>query len=175
MSGNSLLFTHRSGHSDDRDKDVPDVTDDEPRTFAQLLDYLFEEVHPENRGPYTYAEVAAGIQEASGDQGKGLTASAIQQLRTGAKKNPTRYTIKALAEFFGVPAGYFVDEEAAHRTRAEIAVLAAMRDRNVRTVALRANGLSTETLQMVATVIEQARILEGLPGEPAPDNLNLDD
>lgn len=148
---------------------------DEPRTFAQLLDYLFKEVHPESRGPYTYAEVAEGIREASGGQGKGLTASAIQQLRTGVKKNPTMHTIKALADFFGVPAGYFVDEEAAHRTRAEIAVLAAMRDRNVRTVALRANGLSTETLQMVTAVIEQARILEGLPGETTSSTLNLDD
>jgi len=153
------------------------VTDDEARTFAQLLDYLFKEVHPENRGPFTYAEVAEGIQEAqeaSGGEGRGLTASAIQQLRTGAKKNPTRHTIKALADFFGVPAGYFVDEEAAHRTRAEIAVLAAMRDRNVRAVALRANGLSTETLQMVTAVIEQARILEGLSAETAANTPNLD-
>lgn len=154
---------------------MPDVTEDEPRSFAELLDYLFKQVHPDNRGPYTYAEVAEGIQEASGGQGKGLTASAIQQLRTGAKKNPTRHTIKALADFFGVPAGYFVDEEAAHRTRAEIAVLAAMRDRDVRTVALRANGLSAETLQMVAAVIEQARVLEGLPGETLTTGLDLDD
>ena len=161
------------------------MTDDEPRTFAQLLDHLFQEVHPGGRGPYTYAEVAEGIREASGGEGKGLTASAIQQLRTGAKKNPTRHTIKALADFFGVPAGYFVDEQAARRTRAEIAVLAAMRDQNVRTVALRANGLSAETLQMVTAVIEQARILEGLPGETPSNetpsnetpsnNLDLDD
>ncbi|MDV9173045.1 helix-turn-helix transcriptional regulator [Streptomyces sp. W16] len=151
------------------------MTDEEAPTFAQLLDYLFKEVHPDNRGPFTYAEVAEGIQEASGSEGRGLTASAIQQLRTGAKKNPTRHTIKALADFFGVPAGYFVDEEAAQRTRAEIAVLAAMRDQNVRTVALRANGLSTETLQMVSAVIEQARILEGLPERNAPTTLNLDD
>jgi hypothetical protein len=50
-----------------------------------------------------------------------------------------------------------------------------MRDQNVRTVALRANGLSTETLQMVSAVIEQARILEGLPGETTSNTLNLDD
>ncbi|MDJ0460194.1 helix-turn-helix domain-containing protein [Streptomyces sp. H27-C3] len=151
------------------------MTDEAGHTFAQLLDHLFREVHPPARGPYTYTEVAEGIQEASGGEGKGLTASAIQQLRTGAKKNPTRHTIKALAGFFGVPAGYFFDEETAERARAEIAVLAAMRDQGVRTVALRANGLSTESLQMLSAVIEQARRLEGLPGDTPTNNLKFDD
>lgn len=37
-----------------------------------------------------------------------------------------------------------------------------MRDQNVRQVALRANGLSTASLNMVTTVIDQTRRLEGL-------------
>jgi transcriptional regulator with XRE-family HTH domain len=53
-----------------------------------------------------------------------VAASAIQQLRTGAKRNPTRQTLKALADFFGVPAGYFVDSAAAERTKAEMDLLA---------------------------------------------------
>jgi ESX-1-secreted protein regulator len=144
------------------------------RGFAELLDHLFREIHPANRGPYTYGEVAEGIRAASGGEGRGLTASAIQQLRTGAKKNPTRHTIKALADFFGVPAGYFFDEETAERTRAEIAVLAAMRDHDVRRVALRSQGLSTDSLRMVGAVIEQARRLEGLPGVHTPGEADLD-
>lgn len=155
------------------------MEDDQSPTFAQLLDHLFRTVHPPSRGPYTYAEVAEGIREAATGEGRGVTASAIQQLRTGAKRNPTRHTIKALADFFGVPAGYFVDSAAAERTKAEIGLLAAMRDQDVRKVALRANGLSVDSLKMLSTVIEQARKLEGLPtGDPAQDlglDLNLDD
>lgn len=152
-----------------------DMEDDQSPTFAQLLDHLFQEVHPPSRGPYTYAEVAEGIRQASSGEGRGVTASAIQQLRTGAKRNPTRHTIKALADFFGVPAGYFVDGAAAERTKAEIGLLAAMRDQDVRKVALRANGLSVDSLRMVSTVIEQARKLEGLAGDAPPPGLNLDD
>ncbi|MFD9470977.1 hypothetical protein [Streptomyces goshikiensis] len=104
-----------------------------------------------------------------------MTASAIQQLRTGAKRNPTRDTIKALADFFGLPAGYFVDSAAAERTKAEIGLLAAMRDQDVRKVALRANGLSVDSLKLLSTVIEQARKLEGLITDDGAQDLNLDD
>ncbi|MGP4001364.1 Secondary metabolite protein [Streptomyces sp. 8N706] len=150
-------------------------------TFAEKLDYLFKNVHPPGRGPYTYAEVADGIREANaeaaevtGKPAKNLTASAIQQLRTEPTRNPTYPTIKALANFFGVKAGYFFDEDEAEEAKAKIAVLAAMRDKNVKKVALRARGLSTDSLEMVSTVIEQARRLEGLTGDEADDDLDLD-
>ncbi|MDX6352863.1 MAG: hypothetical protein QOF84_7653 [Streptomyces sp.] len=143
------------------------MTDKQRRSFAQRLDHLFTEVHPPSRGSFTYAEVAAAIQEASGDAGKGVSASAIQQLRTGARSNPKMDTIQALADFFGVSPSYFFDDEEAERTEAEIKLAAAMRDGKVRQVALRANGLSTESLHMLSTVIEQARRLEGLPGDDA--------
>ncbi|MEU0629128.1 Secondary metabolite protein [Streptomyces sp. NPDC005989] len=129
------------------------------RTFAELLDYLFREVHPKGRGSYTYAEVSQGIRETSG---VAISASAIQQLRTGTNTNPKMQTIRALATFFGVNPGYFFDEEEAERQRAEIKVVAAMRDQDVRRVALRANGLSTSSLHMLNTVIDQARRLEGM-------------
>ncbi|MGW2331603.1 Secondary metabolite protein [Streptomyces sp. NPDC001700] len=147
------------------------MTDNSERTFAELLDYLFQEVHPQERGPYTYAEVAKGIGEKSG---LAISASAIQQLRTGTNTNPKMQTIRALAAFFGVPAGYFFDEQVAEQTRAEIQVVAAMRNHGVRRVALRADGLSPSSLQMVSSVIEQARRLEGLAGESEDSDL-LDD
>jgi transcriptional regulator with XRE-family HTH domain len=138
------------------------------RSFAMRLDHLFREVHPKGRGPYSYAEVAQAIKEAEG----AITASGIQQLRTGARTNPKMATIKVLADFFGVPAGYFFDDEVAERTAAEIQLAAAMRDHQIATVALRSAGLSTGSLKMVHTVIEQARALEGLP--PADDLPGVD-
>jgi len=148
------------------------MTEKHERTFAELLDYLFGEVHPKDRGPYTYAEVAQGIRDTSG---AAISASAIQQLRTGTNTNPKMQTIRALAGFFGVPPGYFFDEDVAERTRAEIQVVAAMRDQGVRRVALRANGLSTSSLQMLNAVIDQARRLEGLPGDSDDSGLLDDD
>jgi transcriptional regulator with XRE-family HTH domain len=147
------------------------MTDKNGRTFAELLDYLFREVHPKGRGPYTYAEVSQGIRDTSGIT---ISASAIQQLRTGTNTNPKMQTIRALAGFFGVEPGYFFDEAEAERQRAEIQVVIAMRDQGVRRVALRANGLSTSSLHMLNTVIDQARRLEGMPEEPDNSRL-LDD
>lgn len=147
------------------------MTEKNERTFAELLDYLFREVHPKGRGPCTYAEVAQGIRDTSG---VAISASAIQQLRAGTNTNPKMQTIRALAGFFGVNPGYFFDEEEAERQRAEIQVVAAMRDQGVRRVALRANGLSTSSLHMLNTVIDQARRLEGMPDD-ADDSGLLDD
>jgi transcriptional regulator with XRE-family HTH domain len=112
--------------------------------------------------------VSQGIREATGFS---ITASAIQQLRTGKNENPKMATVRALADFFGVAPSYFFEEEAAERTLAEIGLVAAMRDADVRRVALRANGLSTSSLQMVATVIDQARRLEGIPEDSADRGL----
>ncbi|KIF77297.1 Secondary metabolite protein [Streptomyces sp. 150FB] len=147
------------------------MTESRERTFSELLDYLFREVHPKGRGPYTYAEVSQGIRDTSGVT---ISASAIQQLRTGTNSNPKMQTIRALAGFFGVSPGYFFDEEEAERQRAEIQLVAAMRDQGVRRVALRANGLSASSLNMVNTVIDQARRLEGMPDESEASGL-LDD
>ncbi|MFJ7773444.1 Secondary metabolite protein [Streptomyces sp. NPDC097107] len=147
------------------------MTEKNERPFAELLDYLFREVHPKGRGPYTYAEVSKGIRDTSG---VAISASAIQQLRTGTNTNPKMQTIRALAAFFGVNPGYFFDEEEAERQSAEIQVVAAMRDQGVRRVALRANGLSTSSLHMLNTVIDQARRLEGMP-EESDDSGLLDD
>lgn len=139
---------------------------DEPntikRTLADKLNHLFETVHPLTRGPYSNAEVAQEMREAAGPNDVVVSASTLVQLRSGAKANPTMKTIEALASFFGVPPAYFFDDDVARRTDEEIAGIAAMRD--VQTIAMRANGLSEGSLQMLRAVIEQARVLEGLDG-----------
>ncbi|WP_371790394.1 helix-turn-helix domain-containing protein [Streptomyces sp. NBC_01471] len=147
------------------------MTEKKERTFAELLDYLFREVRPKGRGSFTYAEVAEGIRASSGVT---ISASGIQQLRTGKNSNPKFETVRALAGYFGVPPGYFFEEETAERTQATIQVVAAMRDQEVRRVALRANGLSTSSLRMVNEVIDHARRLEGMADDTGAAEL-LDD
>ncbi|MDT0464790.1 helix-turn-helix domain-containing protein [Streptomyces gibsoniae] len=141
------------------------MEDGRQRTVAHKLDYLFRTVHPAHRGPYTYAEVAEAIQSASKGEGKGLSASAIQQLRTGAKKNPTMSTIKALADFFGVDPAYFFDDEVEERSNLELELLTAMRDADVQSVALRVSGLSPQGLRQIKGIIEHVRQIEGLPAD----------
>lgn len=131
------------------------------RTVAEKLEHLFHAV-PGPHGEYSLEEVAAGIR---GQGGPTISASYIWQLRKGVKDNPTKKHMEALAEFFGVPAAYFFDDEAAARIEAELSMLAALRDAGVRRVALRASGLSPRSLAAIQSIIESARQLEGLPNE----------
>ncbi|WP_063728802.1 helix-turn-helix domain-containing protein [Streptomyces sp. RTd22] len=132
---------------------------EEPLTLAQKIDHLFKTVHPKNRGPYSHEEVASAIKKSGGPT---ISASYIWQLRTGGKDNPTMKHLEALAGFFGVSPAYFFDDESSKRIAAELSMLASMRDNRVREVALRANGLSGETLDLLQGFIERARALEGL-------------
>ncbi|MFD6626120.1 helix-turn-helix domain-containing protein [Streptomyces diastaticus] len=144
-------------------------------SVASTLNRLFQtEKNPSTGRSFTNAEVARAV---------GLSESAISQLRSGAKANPTLTTIERLAGHFGVepavffsgregeglgeaPAGESVEPRGAEgeseEVRASKELLAAVSDAGVRGLALRANGLSPESLRMIAGVITQARRLEGL-------------
>jgi hypothetical protein len=61
----------------------------------------------------------------------------------------------------------FLDDQAAARVDADPALLSAIRGASVRQIALRASGLSTESLETIAEMIERVRKLEGLPDDPA--------
>jgi transcriptional regulator with XRE-family HTH domain len=128
--------------------------------FATKLDRLFRTVRPAGGSrEFSYREVARGIEQ-RGDVT--ISASYLHQLRTGAKDNPTIKHLEAIASFFGVPASYFLDEQVAAEVSAELKLLSAMRDVGVRDVAMRAHGLSKESLSVVADMIERTRELEGL-------------
>ena len=128
-------------------------------SLAAKLDRLFRTVRPPNRVEYTYEEVATAIR----DRGVMISHTYIWQLRKGARDNPTKRHLEALAEFFGVNPAYFLDDEAAQRIDEQLELLAALRDNAVRTVALRAAGLSAPSLEAIHGMIEHARRIEGLP------------
>lgn len=128
------------------------------RSVAEKLEHLFRTVSGP-RGEYSLEEVATGIRERGGPT---VSASYIWQLRKGVKDNPTKKHIEALADFFGVPASYFFDDDAAGRIEAELEMLAALRDAGVRRVAMRAVGLSPQSLEAIQTIIESVRQVEGL-------------
>jgi hypothetical protein len=62
-----------------------------------------------------------------------------------------------------VPASYFLDDDTAAEIDAQLELLAAIRDAKVAELALRAQGLSSASLDTIADMIERVRQLEGLP------------
>ena len=129
------------------------------KTLAQKLDYLFRTVRRSGQREFSYEEVATAIAR---DQEETISASYIWYLRTGQRDNPTIKHLNVLAKFFGVPTAYFVDEPTTERIEAEFALITAMRDAGVRDVALRAAGLSSQSLETIGDMISRVRELEGL-------------
>jgi transcriptional regulator with XRE-family HTH domain len=137
------------------------------RSLADKLNRLFRRVHPPGRGEYSNEEVAEEIRKRGGPT---VSAAYLWLLRKGTRDNPTKKHLAALAEFFGVPPAYFFDDEAAERVDAELDMLLALRDAPIRRIALRAAGLSSESLSTIADVVERVRQLEGLPNDnPEPE------
>lgn len=129
------------------------------RTLAEKVDHLFTTVRS-SRGEYTYEQVASEIRDAGGPT---ISAAYVWMLRNGKRDNPTMKHLEALASFFGVPAAYFFDDEVSKAVNEQLAVVAAMRDAGVRKIAMRASGLSSESLGTIVDMIERVRALEGLP------------
>ena len=129
-------------------------------TLAEKVDRLFRTIHPRDRGEYSFEEVAEGLRARGGPT---VSATYLWQLRKGLRDNPTKKHLEALADFFGGSPAYFFDDEAAQRIDAELDVLAALRDAPVRQIALRAVGLSAESLATIADMVERVRQLERVP------------
>ncbi len=132
------------------------------RTLADKLDYLFRTIRRRGEGEYSYEEVAKALR---GKGGPTISATYIWQLRKGIRDNPTKHHIEALAEYFGVPPAYFFDDEAADRISQELELLASLRDAEVRELAMRAFGLSSDSLAAIRGMVERVRKLEGLDQE----------
>ena len=127
-------------------------------SLAWKINRLFETMHPSGR-EYTLHEVVEGIRAQGGPH---LSPAYLWQLRHGVRTNPTKDHLEAIATFFGVSPAYFYDDPAARDLIDRLALAGALENEHVAKLALRANGLSDETLGAVAQIIEHARQIEGL-------------
>lgn len=128
-----------------------------PASLADKLNYLFRTAHPKGRGAYTHQEVHAAT---------AVSPSLLSALRSGKATNPTKDTLERLARFFGVRPAYFFDDQATEETVTQLGLLAALRDNEVAQLAMRAAGLSTESLASIRSTVERIRQLEGIDDEP---------
>ncbi len=142
----------------------------QPSSLADKLNGLFTRVLSPNGDEFTLEEVVAGIRAERGIDGGTISVSYLWQLRKGLRTNPTLRHLEVLARFFGVSLAYFLDESSYRRIEDQLASIALLRDQSVHRVAARAAGLSPDSLQAIAQMIEMARRAEGLPGPDTTDS-----
>jgi transcriptional regulator with XRE-family HTH domain len=128
---------------------------DQP-ALADRLNRLVATIHPADRGPFTNDEIAAQC----ADLGAPISGTYIWQLRTGRRDNPTLKHLEALAAVFAVPAAYFFDDTAGEKIDADLDLLAALRDDDMRHLATQAAQLSTASRANIAALIEHTLGLE---------------
>jgi hypothetical protein len=133
-------------------------------SFAERLNYLFDRVRPPGAAEFSNAHVARTI-TSYGEES--ITGAYIGQLRKGVKK-PGLPLVPLFARFFGVKAAFFVEDEVTRRVTGQFELLRQLSQAGVKQVALRAIGLSPQSLNDVMKSLEAARAREGLP--PAPDD-----
>lgn len=128
--------------------------------IAERLTRLIEIVHPPGRR-FSTREIANAVNTRAGRHV--MSHSWLNDLQRGADVDPTVGRLEALAEFFGVSVLYFFDDEVALRTSTQLETLAALRDKGVRSMALRTAGLSDRSLSAIVSMMDNAREIEGLP------------
>lgn len=135
----------------------------ERRTFAEGLQHLMATLHPRERGPYSLAEVG---------EATGLSRQYIHNLAKGQRGSPKYEHVRALAEFFGVPAEYFFDPVLAAKVDREIEAVIEHRenpqDAGGRQLAQRVMDLSPHDRQAVTDLIESMRDYNSQPREQRP-------
>ena len=115
--------------------------------------------------PASLRDVADAI---TAETGREVSAQYLSQLRNGQRTEPSYSIIAAIATYFGVTPDYFrAPDDIARQTEEELRLLHALRDSDVRAIALCADGLSPASLATITDVIRNFRKSEGLPETPA--------
>ena len=131
--------------------------------LAARLKKLFEVMRRPTSPPLSFAAAADAI---STQTGVSISSTYLWQLTNGIKDNPTVQHLRAIAEFFGVPASYLIDRDPDPKIDAQLNLLQALRDSGVRDLAARASGLTPQALNSVAVMLDHLRQLERLPPLP---------
>jgi transcriptional regulator with XRE-family HTH domain len=132
--------------------------------LADKLNHLFRQVRPRGGQEYSNEQVASAISAG----GVTISQSYIWQLRKAKKDNPTMRHLQALADFFGVPAAYFFDDDVEGRVNGQLAALRAEQDRltrlanssDVQLMAMRAGELSPKGRKQVMELLDVVYQLE---------------
>ena len=83
---------------------MPDAAES---TLASRINRLFDIMRKPADPPLSNAAAATAIEAKTGVS---ISPAYLWQLRSGLKSNPTISHLRAIAEYFGVPASYLIDE-----------------------------------------------------------------
>ena len=131
--------------------------------LAAKLNKLFEVMRKPTQPQLSNAAAAEAITKATGVS---ISPAYIWQLRSGMKTNPTVQHLRAIAEFFGVPASYLIDRDTDEKTEAQLGLMQALRDAGVRDLAMRTSGLTPQAISSLAAMVDEVRKLQDLPPMP---------
>lgn len=93
-------------------------------TFAERLRYLFDNVHPRSRGPYTQTEIVDMLRFS----GSKMTTGYMSQLLSGKRTSPGVEVVRDICRVFKVPMDYFGDEETYEEVKHQIEWIQGLRD-----------------------------------------------
>lgn len=119
--------------------------------LADRINALFDTFYAPGERPPSMHTVVQEIKERGGAT---ISVGYLSELRTGQSTNPRLDHLKALAEYFGVPLSYFTDDEHSREIAEEMRLLRALRDSDVRGLALRASYLDSETRAALTAIID---------------------
>lgn len=132
-----------------------------PVPYGERLSHYIATIHPPDRGPYSFRELAAGVKSATG---VAISSTQIHRLATGAVM-PSLLHAEAIAQFFGVPLDSFTNRAKAEQIDAELGQVTAWRDDEARDIAQRAMKLGPAQRAIVTNLMES---LENYAASP-PD------
>jgi transcriptional regulator with XRE-family HTH domain len=131
-----------------------------PGVLAQRLGYLFDTKRRADGKRFSYREVVAAIET---DYGISLSIGYLSKLILGTSTNPTLEALQGLARFFDVEISYFDPARDVTETQQQLKLAEALRAAGVEDVAMRAVGLPPASVDLVISMIDRVRQVEGLP------------
>lgn len=134
-------------------------------TLADKLNRLFEAAHAKGERAPTNKAVAEGVSAL----GTPISETFIYYLRTGKRDNPSMKHLEGIARYFDVPAWYFFDDTASQQLYEELNLLAAMRDNDVRTLALRSADMDPRMRRWLIDTVSRLEEAQRPPERPDDD------
>lgn len=129
----------------------------EATTLAEKIDLLFKTIKRPNGREHSMEEVAnwcaAWLRDRN--QARSFSKQYLSNLRLGKATNPTKSHLEALAAFFEVDAAIFLDSEKSRRIQADLELVAALKEADVHSVALRALSLTPANRAKILTLAKQ--------------------
>lgn len=112
------------------------MTDRHPNagTFAERLTTAREAIRRPDGKMHTLEEIAEGVRSYTGDT---CSKQYIGDLLSGKYTAPTHTKIEGLAHFFGLPPGYFFNDDLSTQMQEDLKLGAALRDAGVHGLAAR--------------------------------------